>query len=325
MIKPTTLSNKITKNTIWKQHNINRLGLYFTINLYKQITYLMKSTTLYIIDLIQTTNIKHILCIKLKYNLNKKKINKPTTKTIKTIIKTWTLLLYILNNLKKHYYALQIKKKLFFYFVNIIQQTYYSQTKKQALTIKTKLILKTNLYSTIFFKNWSVWLSFQLQQNKWINGQLLITNLFNTSVYNNRWQCIHKTKYITNQNRLRKRLLETLFFMYVTEISKKAGPCLTQLIRIIKKLKLHKLRKFSIKACKIWQNNLRILRLASLIHIKGYKLYLNGKIKRSMRKGHYIATFSTTSTQNFNTLISYTNGLLITRVGSINANLWIFF
>lgn len=325
MIKPTTLSNKITKNTIWKQQNINRLGLYFTINLYKQIVYIMKHSAMYIIDLIQTTNSKHILLIKLKHNLNKKQTNKPIINKIKTIIKIWTLLLYILNNLKKEYYMLQIKKNLFIYPTNTIQQVYNVKKKKQIMTVINKSILKIKVYHTLYFKNWTIWLNYQLQQNKLINSKLLLTNLFNISTYNNRWQCIHKTKYISNQNRLRKRLLETLFFMYVTEISKKAEPCLNQLIRIIKKLKLHKLRKFSIKACKIWQNNLRILRLASLIHIKGYKLYLNGKIKRSMRKGNYIATFSTTSTQNCNEFISYTNKLLITRVGSINANLWLFF
>jgi hypothetical protein len=55
--------------------------------------------------------------------------------------------------------------------------------------------------------------------------------------------------------------------------------------------------------------------------IKGYKLSLNGKVKRNMRKAVYIAKYGNISAQQFIKQVDFTQHLLVARVGVINANL----
>jgi hypothetical protein len=109
--------------------------------------------------------------------------------------------------------------------------------------------------------------------------------------------------------------------LYLTETFQKASCCLFALRLIVSRLRILQLRQFSLRGCKVWQNNIRILRLASLIQLFGFSFYMSGKIRRSMRSSVYKIVYGSTSAQRFLQPIDFARFVFVARVGLINANL----
>lgn len=246
------------------------------------------------------------------------------------MLRSLLILTQILYKLYQIYLLLQ--KKVWYisqYEPNINHQLlkFYPNRKLQ-LPIFSYKITKQKSLSSYFHsyrqKNWKLLWSYRLNKYQHLDKCLVITNFFTQSRGNLRWDrynCAYSLKRVL---RLRKVLISLMMTLYLSVQLQKANILLSHITeRLIKDNILFK-KKVSLNILRKWQRHLRFLRLCNLVFVRGIRLHITGKVKRSMRKHKYSFRYGKISTASILTALDHDSSYLKSRVGVISMDLWLF-